>query len=49
MEQAVLLLKDPKLRIKEIAAMVGCNCTAAFDRDFRACYRVTPNEFRLNM
>jgi AraC-like DNA-binding protein len=47
MEQAVILLKDPRLRIKEIAVIVGCSCTAALDRDFRACYKMSPSEFRL--
>lgn len=48
-EQAVILLKDPKLRVKEIALMVGYMLTTAFDRDFRACHGMSPTEFRCKL
>jgi two-component system response regulator YesN len=49
MQRAALLLKDPKLRIKEIAQAVGYAHVTVFDRDFRLHFGVPPNKFRANL
>jgi len=46
MEKAAELLRDPKLRIYEVAYQVGYRYMPYFSRQFKETYRMTPQEFR---
>ncbi|MNI00864.1 putative response regulatory protein [compost metagenome] len=46
MEKAVELLRDPKLRIYEVALRVGYRYMPYFSKQFKETYRTTPVEFR---
>lgn len=48
MEQAKTLLKDPNIKIVEIAELVGYISFSAFTRAFRLANGVTPGEYRRN-
>lgn len=44
--KAKVLLRDPRLRVKEIAAQCGYASTSSFDREFRSKSGVTPSNYR---
>lgn len=46
MERACELLRDPRLRIYEVAHRVGYRYMPYFSRQFKETYRMTPVEFR---
>ena len=41
------MLVESTLRVKEVTFAVGYKHVSSFDRDFRALYRKTPTDFRL--
>jgi AraC-like DNA-binding protein len=47
LKAAVEMLREPNLRVKEVAFAVGYKHVSSFDRDFRSRYHSTPTEFRL--
>lgn len=49
MEKALELMKDPNLRVKEIAGLVGIDDPFYFNRIFKKYYQVSPTEFRSRM
>ena len=49
MEAACQLLKDGRVPIKEVAYQVGYSSAEQFSRTFRACYAVSPREYRRRM
>lgn len=46
MRQAKLLLADPQIRIKDVAAQVGYDNVSYFCMRFARCYDMTPREYR---
>ncbi len=46
LKKAVLLLQDPTLSIKEIAAAVGYKYVSDFDHHFKSTYGMRPGEYR---
>jgi transcriptional regulator GlxA family with amidase domain len=46
LETAADLLKEPRLRVKEILGRIGVNDASHFCRDFRKHFGVSPLEFR---
>jgi two-component system, response regulator YesN len=49
MSAAAEMLKDPSLRVKEIATAVGYLHTSSFDRDFRAHFGKNPEALRYSV
>ena len=49
MEAACQLLKDGRVPVKEVAYQVGYSSAEQFSRTFRACYAVSPREYRRRM
>ena len=49
MEAACQLLKNGRVPIKEVAYQVGYSSAEQFSRTFRACYAVSPREYRRRM
>ena len=46
MNRAIELLKDPKLRIYEVAGQVGYKNLAYFTKQFREAFGMTPGDYR---
>jgi two-component system response regulator YesN len=46
MEQAIELLKDPRLKVYEIGNAVGYEDAPSFGRAFRKKFSMSPNEYR---
>ncbi|MEG1637999.1 MAG: AraC family transcriptional regulator, partial [Erysipelotrichaceae bacterium] len=46
MQQALVLLQDPNIKIKEVALSVGIEDQFYFNKVFKKFYQVSPSEFR---